>query len=353
MSETEIPAEQPVRRGRTPRPQREVHREAPGITVEQRPAAPTRTEVVDAISQMQAKDRENAALRQRAEAAEHARITAEQNARQQQSTDRKAALGEAITAAKAEKEAAAAAYRAAREAGDIDAEIAAQDRMSTAGARFANATAELATLNAAPPAAVPQRPATGQPSPEAQAWMDAHPRLLDDRDYANYALLMDRKATSRGGHKAGSQAYVDYIEREMIAEFGPNHAQEGSRGRPMPAGERENYQDGGDVSAPTNSGGGPRSGARVVRYPIGDMNVRPGRDGGLSVTYRASYGKSEGEVERDYEEAAKTNFPKIWEKDKAQALGMYLQECINASDEGMTDLKIGDGRTWGSGRIDE
>ena len=352
MSES-VEVQAPTRR-RGVRPQREVHREdAPGVTVERSEAVSPNMDLGDVAAQMRAKDQEVAQARQAAAEAEQRRVAAETAARQSQQTDRKAMLGEAITAAKADGEAAAAAYRAARESGDIEAEINAQRRLGAAEARFNQATSELATLNAAPGPEVTPAPQPSAPSmtPEAQRWVNEHPRMQDDAEYRNYAVAMDRLATL-AGHRSGSQSYVDYIENEMKTRFGDNHAQEGSRGRPM-ANNVSRETNHGDISAPSQPRSGPRGGARTVRYPIGDMSVRKSADGAITINYVASYGKSESEIERDYEEAARITNPKLFERDKARAIGEYLQEAIAAADEGMVDLKQGDGRTWGSGRIDE
>src|SRR5579859_4243952 len=130
MSETttEIETDAPRRRGRAPRPEREVHRE-PEVTVEQerQSGGPSPEHVLaDVNRQLQQKDQENARLRQQAEAATLARQQAEARSH----TDRQTVLGEAIAGAKSEAEAAALAYRTAREAGDFDAEAAALRRMN-------------------------------------------------------------------------------------------------------------------------------------------------------------------------------------------------------------------------------
>ena len=342
MSETttEIETEEPRRRGRTPRPEREVHRGEPEVTIDhERPSGPSPEHVLaDVNRQLQQKDQENARLRQQAEAADAARRQAETRSQ----TDRKTVLGEAIAGAKAESEAAAAAYRAAREAGDTDAEMAAIGKKNAADYRLNQASAELA---AEPAVATQQQPGPQpwKPSAAAQRWMDEHPRLNTDPAYQRDALNLDKEAVS-AGCASGSQAYVDYIERGMTRLYGDGHGKAGGQ-------QRMNNErgDGGSVS-PAPSGGGDRQGGwRDVRYPIGDLRVRKKPDGGATIQFVASYGKSHDVVEADYHEAAKTNFPKVYERNRAEALGMYLKECIDASDEGMTDLKNGDGRTWGSG----
>jgi hypothetical protein len=344
MSETttEIETEEPRRRGRTPRPEREVHRE-PEVTIDQeRPSGPSPEHVLaDVNRQLQAKDQENARLRQQADAAEAARRQAETRSQ----TDRKAVLGEAIASAKAESEAAAAAYRAAREAGDTDAEMAAIGKKNAADYRLNQATAELEMAKADP--APQQQPAQQQqqwkPSPQAQKWMNDHPMVNVPGPYQIAALKADRDAVA-AGCVSGSDAYVDFIDRDMERQFGRGHGQAG--GQQRMANERG---DGGSVS-PAPSGGGDRvGGGRHVSYPLGDMQVRRKAGGGTSITLLASHGKSYDEVRRDYYEAAKTNFPKQYEKNPDDTVAMYCEECIAISDEGFADLKIGDGRTLGSG----
>lgn len=348
MSEsTEIETEAPRRRGRTPRPEREVHRE-PEVTVEQeRGNGGPSPEVVlaDVNRQLQQRDQENARLRQQAEAA----MLARQQAEARSHTDRKTVLGEAIAGAKSEAEAAASAYRSAREAGDFDAEATALRRMNAADFRLNQATAELEMAKDQPaPAPQPQPgPQAWKPSAAAQRWMDEHPRLNTDPKYQQDALALDRKALE-AGCASGSDAYVDYIERGMTRLYGQGHGQVG--GQQRMSNERG---DGGSVSPAPSGGGDRRGGARLVRYPLGDMQVREKADGGTSITFEASYGKSADEIARDYHEAAQTNFPKLYEQNKAQAIGAYLKECIDSSDEGMADLKQGDGRTWGGGRDNE
>lgn len=338
---TEIETEEPRRRGRTPRPEREVHRGEPEVTIDQeRQSGPSPEHVLaDVNRQLQQKDQENARLRQQAEAADAARRQAETRSQ----TDRKTVLGEAIAGAKAESEAAAAAYRAAREAGDTDAEMAAIGKKNAADYRLNQASAELA---AEPAAATQQQPGPQpwKPSAAAQRWMDEHPRLNTDPAYQRDALNLDKEAVS-AGCASGSQAYVDYIERGMTRLYGDGHGKAGGQ-------QRMNNErgDGGSVS-PAPSGGGDRvGGGRLVSYPIGDMQVRRKSDGGVSITLLASHGKSYDEVRRDYHEGAKTCFPKQYEKNPEATVGMYCQECIAASDDGMTDLKTGDGHTWTTGK---
>lgn len=348
MSETtEIETEAPRRRGRTPRPEREVHRE-PEVTVEQeRQSGGPSPEVVlaDVNRQLQQKDQENARLRQQAEAA----MLARQQAEARSHTDRKTVLGEAIAGAKSEAEAAASAYRDARAAGDFDAEAVALRRMNAADFRLNQATAELEMANTAP-APAPQQQQQHQPqgpTRQAQKWMDDHPMVKIPGPYQTEAFKLDREAVA-AGCVSGSDAYVDYIERGMERQYGRGHGQPG--GQRNMSNERG---DGGSVSPAPSGGGDRRGGARLVRYPLGDMQVREKADGGTSITFEASYGKSADEIARDYHEAAQTNFPKLYEQNKAQAIGAYLKECIDSSDEGMADLKQGDGRTWGGGRDNE
>ena len=347
MSGTEIEA--PTRRGRAARPQREVHREEPEIVVER--GQPEQRPLGDVAATLRTKDAENERLRQQAAEAEQRRLQSEAAARQTHQTEQKARLGETIIAAKAEAEAAAQAFQAARESGDTAAEIAATRRMNTADYRFNEATAELAKLNAAP-----EQPATPQPQPnisaESRKWLDEHPRMNDDADYRMFAISMDRFAIQQG-HRAGSQAYVDCIEREMVRRYGADHAQQGSKGQPMTGRSDDDYRDDGNTRPPASPGGTPRGGARTVVYPIGDMSVRKNSDGSTVINFIASHGKTESEIQRDYEEGARISNPKLFERDKARALGEYLAEAIAAADEGMADLKVGDGRSWGTGRLDE
>lgn len=277
-----------TRRSRADRPEREVHArdpETPAVVIE----APTATispeeALADAHRQLKESDRRSADSRRQAREADARARQAEAAAAQAtagRSTDRATVVASAIDAAKAELTSARTAKRLAREAGDIDAEIQADDLAGAAQYRLQAATAEAEYLKANPPPKPgPVRSDGGAGmSAAAQRWVDDHPAFNSDPDYQDAALLQHRKAL-RAGHKDGSPEYIDFIEDAMTEMYGDGHGQE-EGARPVAQQPRQQQQrqaaPRGDAVPPSRNTGG-NHGWKTVDTGMGRVEYqdRPG-----------------------------------------------------------------------------
>ena len=182
-----------------------------------------------AQSQKALKDHEATARRERAE-----RVAAQRRAEEAERLlqeawvgrveDRAAALKAELESAKTARDAASAAYRAARESGDLDSEQAAIELLTAANVNIRQGEADLARHGAAPRAdggAAPQPPA--QPSgqkftPATQAWIDAHPQFLTDPAYRAACAGADQLARARG-LDVDTPEYFRYVERTIAREL--------------------------------------------------------------------------------------------------------------------------------------
>ena len=246
----------------------------------------------------------------------------------------------AIESAKSDGEAAALALRTAREAGDFEAEVAAQRRLNAADFRFNQASAELQWLKNQPK---PQAQQSGgrQITPEAKRWLDEHPRYFTDPGYAAAAGAFDQEAV-RSGLGEGSQAYVDYIERKMTALFGEGHghAADGT-GRQQMA---EPRQVRGDAAPPSRGthGGGDSGGWRKVTTPLGEVLMQQTPTGGRR--YRMS-----DEVKSNMIQGAQLE--RTYDRDPDKTLANYVDSHVTMAMEDYTDAdgryyKRGDGETY-------
>lgn len=251
-----------------------------------------------AESQKSLKDHEATARRERAE-----RVAAQRQAddlrRQLQETqasrveDRAAALKAELESAKTARDAASAAYRAARESGDLDSEQAAIELLTAANVNIRQGEADLARHGAAPRAdggAAPQPPA--QPSgqkftPATQAWIDAHPQFLTDPAYRAACAGADQLARARG-LDVDTPEYFRYVERTIARELN------GERDT-----QQENRMDRGNSGAPPSRGSGNGPGSRIVQTDIGQMRVTSGANGKLSIAFPDARDRA------DFEEAAR------------------------------------------------
>ncbi len=230
-----------------------------------------------AEAQRQAREAQTQAARARDEAA---------RANMARAGDRAAAVASAVETAKADQATAKAAKRAARDAGDIDAEMQADELFASASYRLNQATGELAWLEQQGKQARPQ----GQPQPqqpamsdEARAWIEAHPQFHTDDDYKAVAEGAHNAAV-RAGHPDGSPGYIPYINKVMERFYGPDHGQGGAplqRGNPDMNTRRS---DSTSSAGPSNRGGG-GGGARggTVNTPLGPLHVTEAADGKVRI----------------------------------------------------------------------
>lgn len=141
------------------------------------------------------------------------------------------ALEATITAEQQRVENARSARRAAREAGDFDAEQKAEDILHDASFNLRVASGNKTAFEqryGKPGDGVPrqqQQTETRQgngPTTEAQRWIDTHPRFNSDPEYKADALASHQLAMDNG-RAEGSQAYIDFIDQRMARLYGANH----------------------------------------------------------------------------------------------------------------------------------
>jgi hypothetical protein len=168
-------------------------------------------------------------IRRQLAESEAARVAAEQRAAQaggQVANAHNAALEAALSSEESRLNAAKAAYRAAREMGDIDAEVSASEEIAAARPRVDALKMEkqrMAAQRQAPQQPnAPQQQAGRIPGPAARAWMDDHPLINSDPAYANAAEAAHNRAIA-GGHEPESPGYFASINRELESRFGENH----------------------------------------------------------------------------------------------------------------------------------
>lgn len=319
---------------------------APSVTIERPEEISPEDALAESRRQLQASQQQTADARRQAREAQQ--IAQRASAQAQEATtarvsDREVAVTSVLDGAKAEVTAAKAAYRAAREAGDVDAEIAAQELLASATMRAGAATAELDRIKAAPkpqPQAQPNQ--QGGPSPEAQAWLDAHPAYNTDRKYKAIANEAHNEAL-RAGHRDGSQSYVDFIDGVMTEEFGDGHGQVGDQQVQQPRGGRQQQQsaraNGGDGLPPSRGGGGSQGGYKTLDTPLGAVQFRQGRDGKIESIKFASASTAD-----NFREGAETSFRRLYETNPDQALADFATETIQEYLEGGETIRSGDGR---------
>lgn len=250
-----------------------------------------------AQSQKALKDHEATARRERAErvAAQRRAEDAERRLQESQAgrvEDRAAALRAELDSAKTARDAASAAYRAARESGDMDGEQAAIELLTAANVNIRAGEADLARHGAAPRAdggAAPRAPqqATQQFTPETQAWIDAHPQFMTDPAYRAACAGADQLARARG-LAVDTPEYFRYVERTIARELN------GERDT-----QQENRMDRGNSGAPPSRGSSNGPGSRIVQTDIGQMRVTSGANGKLSIAFPNAHERG------DFEEAAR------------------------------------------------
>lgn len=245
--------------------------------------------------------------------------------------DRRVAVSEAISSATSEKNQAVAAKRAAREAGDIEAELKADEALQAASFRLHSANAELASLpkegdpaSAAGRVTDPGAQGNGV-SPQAQAWIDAHPRFNSDKGYRD-AMLASHAALLRDGVMEGSPAYFRGLDETAAVLDGTGNGGGGRMGEGGGNGNGKGQPFGGAPPARGGGGGGGGgSGGRTV-------NVRVGPDRLVPVTISR---RSDGSIAKihvppgdraDLEEGAKIC---------GMALGDYIVDMVENGDKGL------------------
>lgn len=290
--------------------------------IDARSKGPTPEEALAAAqSQIAAKDQERDAALARAaqaerEAAEAKRVVAETSTARV--SDQEVAIANAIEAGNAAKQAAAQKIKSAREMGDFDAELAAQDELNAASYRLMRAKETKGQFDAwkakQPKAgdAQQRQEQQGAPAqtPEVQSWLAAHPMYTKDQEYTADANASHNLALEAGCAE-GSKAYVDYIDARLSRLYGPDHGKPGVvRGASNGGNQVDKRATGGRTAASTaapvsrggsNVGGG--GGGVVFNHETGSLRL-------TTITDPKSGQPKEtvqGNIPADWVEAAKWN----------------------------------------------
>jgi hypothetical protein len=188
--------------------------------------------------------------------------------------DRAAAVAGAAGAAKSEADRAEAAYIAATENGDAPAQAKALREMTAAETRLTNATAELEAMKAWGKQEPRQEPSPGSPGPEAQRWINEHPKFHSDQEYRSIAIGAHEEAL-RDGINAESPAYFRHIEARLAEKYGN---QEG--GRNMSGSRAEPAFQG---ASPSRGDGRGASQSNTVQTLLGPLIVNRRANGQIGI----------------------------------------------------------------------
>lgn len=256
---------------------------------------------------LQEREAENASLRTREQEARNQAARARDEAARAnmgRATDRAAAVAASIEAAKADQTSARIALRAAREANDLDAEISASEMLQSASYRYNQANGELNWLNQQSQSQPQQAQQQNQGmSPEAKAWLDAHPRFHTDTAYRALAEGA-HTAALRAGRREGSQEYVDFIDKMVENVYGQGHGQgnEPPVARKEPPVSETKQPSRTSAAGPTNRGNGSANtgGQNTVQTELGPLQVTTGRDGKTRIAIPQH-------TRADWDEAAQIN----------------------------------------------
>lgn len=237
-----------------------------------------------------------------------------QRMQQQRQQDSRAMVQAALAQVEAQIASATSAYRLAREAGDLDAEIAANQELQAAAA-------QRALLQSQGAAAGQDQQAGSDPQADmvvvngrtltrrSADWVRSHPRFNTDRAYRGVAIDAHNEAQQLG-LAVDSPEYFDHIERALDEQFGGDDRSQ-SRGN---GGSQEMSSSGG--APPTRHQGGSVSG-RTVSTLFGPLIVRRSASGGMQIQIPP-------DRRADWEEAARIN---------GMSLGDYCKSQVEIAEE--------------------
>ena len=247
--------------------------------------------LADITKTLQTKSAESDANAERARIAEQGRIRAERELAGQRKvaqTSRHALVAAAVESAGSELARAKAAFKSAREAGDVDAETKALAEISAAAAREANAKSELATFQntdetssagrMTEPGADAQRQQIENPNvpTRSQAWIGAHPRFNTDAAYKSKMLAEHYRLEGTGVTPATApdKYYAALDAHAARLEGAGDDNGEGEmpdrNNRTLPNVERRQAPFQG---ARPNGNGGAQGNTKNYRTPIGELKV--------------------------------------------------------------------------------
>ena len=277
--------------------------------------------------------------------------------RQRSTVDQKAVWAQSIESADNEIKAAKQAKKAARESGDVDAEVDADEILAAAIARKNHAAVQLATLGETAPDQTSDRTVTPQaqpqaeqwtPTPRAQQWFQDHPRFNNDPGYKATAIAVHNHMASQGLTEAANpDQYFATLNSELAKIYGDNHG--APPGADTMSGNRggNGGGNGGSHAAPPNRGGGNAGSTQVLPLAsnLGQIRVQYRQDGSIA---RASF--IDQNTRENMDEGAKVCFPEEYQKDPRAAVNKYTIEQIKIAEEikrgGNAGLVYGEGGTF-------
>lgn len=211
------------------------------------------------------------------------------NAAHRAVNERAANIESAIEARNQTIEAATAALTAAMEANDAFAIAKAQRAMSRAEAELVQLERDKGDVendkirlkNA--PAPRQQQEQQG-PSADSRRWIETHPRFNVDPDYQASATAADKSFRMLYGQQdVGTQKYVDFIEKNMVARYGENHGSfEAMKGGAQPrkgARERPASSTAARADAGSDAGDGGGNGGLTFKHAGGSISLKRTGDG--------------------------------------------------------------------------
>ena len=256
------------------------------------------TAVAEAHEALEAAHAETADERRKRENAERVAANAQRQAGDAiaaRFAERETAISNGLEAAKTAKTSAQTSLRAAREAGDIEAETQAIEQLSRANYNIEKYTDQKTQLDGIKERATREAENAAKngggdgrrgPTPEAQAWINRNPRYNRDVRYRRDAVDLHQMAIDTG-HAEGSGSYIKFIDDGLEEIYGKEHGTLEAMRR-KPGEERQAGRGGGDdreqrdgrrsssTAAPRGGGGaggdgGP--GAREVKTLLGTVKV--------------------------------------------------------------------------------
>jgi len=226
------------------------------------------------------------------------------------------------------------AYIAARESGDVAAEVKAQRALASAQVRHDALSGEKARMarTRAQPQTQPQgqpQPAAGRiPGPAARAWMDDHPKINSDPAYANAAEAAHHRAIA-SGHEPESPGYFQSINSELTRRFGENHGRDEAVAEP-PARRPP-------LAATLQRQPGPRASSFATPQDRGNSGSRGAPADVQEIARKLNVTRD------DVVEAAEYTYPKL---DKAEAVKRYCAKQAEILAERNSTITYGDGAVY-------
>jgi hypothetical protein len=130
----------------------------------------------------------------------------------------------------------------------------------------------------------------------------------------------------------------------MTDELGEGHGQVGGRSKSVDRSDDQPMR-GGEGMRPSSGGSSDGGGWTTARIPLGD------KGGIATITYRGPpenrrirFAKPE-DID-NFKEGAAVSYRALYERDPNRALAEYVNEHIEAHNEGYADLKTGDGQGY-------